>query len=129
MWRTKLNWNANRDTTRAYVAVRVVTSCAGVCRLCYDQVHRLSSYRVTGVQSSEKRSTPLYFQNTPNRHGSLGISSPSLLLCFRQRTVFNFPRKLRVSYVTYVHFLLSASFVEREFIEFGRGYNAFSLLS
>lgn len=29
VWRTKLNWNANRDTTRAYVAVRIVTSCAG----------------------------------------------------------------------------------------------------
>lgn len=29
VWRTKLNWNANRDTTRESTSPYVVTSCAG----------------------------------------------------------------------------------------------------
>lgn len=112
------------EPTSPYELLRVAQA---VCRLCYDQVHRLSSYRVTGVRSSEKRSTPLYFQNTPNRHGSLGISPPSSFSSASDKGKFS------VSRGNYVRFLRNeraflASFVERKFIEFGRGYNAFSLL-
>lgn len=76
VWRTKLNWNANRDTTtRVYVAVRSYE----LRRRFADFVHRVSAYRVTGVQFSEKLST-LLPKNTSNRRGSFAIPSlsPSL---------------------------------------------------
>lgn len=136
VWRTKLNWNANRDTTRESTSPYVVTSCAGGLPTLLRPVTACLPIvsLVCNLARNYPHTMPFYSQNTSNRRVARIVRyfplpfSLSLLslLRFRQRKVFfSVSRgKLRVSYVTMDFSLSLLRSLEREFIEFDRGYNA-----
>lgn len=119
MRRTKLNWNANRDTTTTSLRRRVrsyelrrrfadfVTTRFTVCLPIVSLVCNLAR--------NYPHTMPLYSRNTSNRRvAQIVITPPSLLLSLPTKESFFFfsvsRGKLRVSYVT-ISLSLSNSFV------------------
>lgn len=124
MRRTKLNWNANRDTTTTSLRRRVrsyelrrrfadfVTTRFTVCLPIVSLVCNLAR--------NYPHTMPLYSRNTSNRRvAQIVITPPSLLLSLPTKESFFFfsvsRGKLRVSYVTISLSLSLTRSLEREF--------------
>lgn len=104
VWRTKLNWNANRDTTRESTSPYVVTSCAGGLPTLLRPVTACLPIvsLVCNLARNYPHTMPFYSQNTSNRRVArivryfplpFSLSPFASPLPTKENFFFSFPRK------------------------------------